>query len=143
MQEYLDFLSFGGKAPDGTEARPLSIDRIHSFSAVLQRAFLYAVFPKKYITFNPMQYVVIRRPTQQVDLFGTGDEDVSQTKTITYEQFQKITEYLKKKKNASLLAIQISYYAGLRIGEVVGLSWNDVNLEEQHQTQAGAWSNQE
>ena len=34
MQEYLDFLSFGGKAPDGTEARPLSIDRIHSFSAV-------------------------------------------------------------------------------------------------------------
>ena len=38
MQEYLDFLSFGGKAPDGTEARPLSIDRIHSFSAVLQRA---------------------------------------------------------------------------------------------------------
>ena len=50
MQEYLDLLSFGGKAPDGTEARPLS-------------------------TFNPMQYVVIRRPTQQVDLFGTGDED--------------------------------------------------------------------
>ena len=122
MQEYLDFLSFGGKAPDGTEARPLSIDRIHSFSAVLQRAFRYAVFPKKYITFNPMQYVVIRRPTQQVDLFGTGDEDVSQTKTITHEQFQKITEYLKKKKSASLLAIQISYYAGLRIGEVAGLS---------------------
>ena len=134
MQEYLDFLSFGGKAPDGTEARPLSIDRIHSFSAVLQRAFRYAVFPKKYITFNPMQYVVIRRPTQQVDLFGTGDEDVSQTKTITHEQFQKITEYLKKKKTSSLLAIQISYYAGLRIGEVAGLSWNDVNLEEQHLT---------
>mgnify|MGYP002512536194 FL=1 len=134
MQEYLDFLSFGGKAPDGTEARPLSIDRIHSFSAVLQRAFRYAVFPKKYITFNPMQYVVIRRPTQQVDLFGTGDEDVSQTKTITHEQFQKVTEYLKKKKSSSLLAIQISYYAGLRIGEVAGLSWSDVNLEEQHLT---------
>ena len=67
-------------------------------------------------------------------MFGTGDEDVSQTKTITHEQFQKITEYLKKKKNASLLAIQISYYAGLRIGEVAGLSWNDVNLEEQHLT---------
>lgn len=67
-------------------------------------------------------------------MFGTGDEDVSQTKTITHEQFQKITEYLKKKKSASLLAIQISYYAGLRIGEVAGLSWSDVNLEEQHLT---------
>ena len=48
----MDYLSFGGTAPDGTEAKPLSIDRIHSFSAVLQRAFRYAVFPKKYISFN-------------------------------------------------------------------------------------------
>ena len=134
MQEYLDFLSFGGKAPDGTDAKPLSIDRIHSFSAVLQRAFRFAVFPKKFITFNPMQYVVIRRPTQQIDLFGTGDEEDSLTKTITHEQFGRIIEYLRKKKNDSLLAIQISYYAGLRIGEVTGLSWNDVNLEEQHLT---------
>ena len=113
MQEYLDLLSFGGKLPDGTETRSLSIDRIHSFSAVLQRAFRYAVFPKKYITFNPMQYAVIRRPNQQVDLFGTENEDASLMKTITHEQFQKITEYLIKKKSSSLLAIQISYYAGL------------------------------
>ena len=134
MQEYLDLLSFGGKLSDGKETKPLSIDRIHSFSAVLQRAFRYAVFPKKYITFNPMQYVVIRRSNQQVDLFGTENEDVSLMKTITHEQFQKITEYLIKKKSSSLLAIQISYYAGLRIGEVTGLSWNDVNLEEQHLT---------
>ncbi len=76
MQEYMDYLSFGGTAPDGTEAKPLSIDRIHSFSAVLQRAFRYAVFPKQYISFNPMQYVVIRRPTQEVGLFATEDEDV-------------------------------------------------------------------
>ena len=73
MQEFMDYLSFGGTAPDGTEAKPLSIDRIHSFSAVLQRAFRYAVFPKQYISFNPMQYVVIRRPTQEVDLFATED----------------------------------------------------------------------
>lgn len=50
--------------------------------------------------------VVWKKSILQVDLFGTGDEDVSQTKTITHEQFQKITEYLKKKKSSSLLAIQ-------------------------------------
>ncbi|MBQ4057986.1 MAG: tyrosine-type recombinase/integrase [Lachnospiraceae bacterium] len=66
-----------------------------------------------------------------VNFFLVSLASVSQTKTITHEQFQKITEYLKKKKSASLLAIQISYYAGLRIGEVAGLSWSDVNLEEQ------------
>ncbi len=48
MQEYIDNLSFGAKASDGSEANPLSIAHIHSFSAVLQRAFRYAVFPKQY-----------------------------------------------------------------------------------------------
>lgn len=132
MQEYMDYLSFGGTAPDGTEAKPLSIDRIHSFSAVLQRAFRYAVFPKQYISFNPMQYVVIRRPTQEVDLFATEDEDYSQEKTITHQQYNEIVAYLTKKKSSSLLAVQIAYYAGLRIGEVTGLSWDDINLEEQY-----------
>ena len=116
MQEFMDYLSFGGTAPDGTEAKPLSIDRIHSFSAVLQRAFRYAVFPKQYISFNPMQYVVIRRPTQEVDLFATEDEDFSQEKTITHQQYNEIIAYLIKKKSSSLLAVQIAYYAGLRIG---------------------------
>ena len=134
MQEYMDYLSFGGTAPDGTEAKPLSIDRIHSFSAVLQRAFRYAVFPKQYISFNHMQYVVIRRPTQEVDLFATEDEDFSQEKTITHQQYNEIIAYLTKKKSSSLLAVQIVYYAGLRIGEVTGLSWDDINLEEQYLT---------
>ncbi len=134
MQEYLDFLSFGGKTPDGKEAKPLSIDRIHSYSAVLQRAFRFAVFPKKYIVFNPMQYVVIRRPTDEVDLFATEDDDSAQEPTITHEQYNDIVAYLSKKKSTSLLAIQISYYTGLRAGEVTGLSWDDINLEEQYLT---------
>ena len=134
MQEYMDYLSFGGTTPDGTEAKLLSIDRIHSFSAVLQRAFRYAVFPKQYISFNPMQYVVIRRPTQEVDLFATEDEDFSQEKTITHQQYNEIVAYLTQKKSSSLLAVQIVYYAGLRIGEVTGLSWDDINLEEQYLT---------
>ena len=32
------------------------------------------------------------------------------------------------------MAVQIAYYAGLRIGEVTGLSWDDINLEEQYLT---------
>ena len=40
-----------------------------------------------------------------------GQEEFTDGVTITHEQFQKITEYLKKKKSSSLLAIQISYYA--------------------------------
>ena len=30
--------------------------------------------------------------------------------------------------------MQIAYYTGLRIGEVCGLAWQDINLEEQYLT---------
>lgn len=32
------------------------------------------------------------------------------------------------------MAVQIAYYAGLRIGEVCGLTWQDINLDEQYLT---------
>lgn len=40
----------------------------------------------------------------------------------------------EKKNNPALLPIQIAYYTGLRIGEVCGLTWQDINLEEQYLT---------
>ena len=40
-------------------------------------------------------------------------------------------ELLKKKHNPALLPIQIAYFAGLRIGEVCGLTWQDIDLKEQ------------
>ena len=54
LQEYIDFLSFGGTRPDGTEAQPISKNYMLQFSAVLRGSFRFAVFPKRYITFNPM-----------------------------------------------------------------------------------------
>ena len=57
LQAYIDFLSFGGTNPDGTTAKALSKGYLRLFSAVLQGAFRFAVFPKRLITFNPMQYV--------------------------------------------------------------------------------------
>ena len=42
--------------------------------------------------------------------------------TITHEQYQMIVSYLQSKNNPHLLTIQISYYTGLRIGEVVALT---------------------
>ena len=57
LQSFLDLLTFGGKFPDGKTRKGYSKDYIHSFSAVLQQAFRFAVFPKQLITFNPMQYI--------------------------------------------------------------------------------------
>ena len=49
--------------------------------------------------------------------------------TISHEQYLQLEDFLKKKDNPALLPIQIAYYTGLRIGEVCGLTWQDINLE--------------
>ena len=69
LQAYMDFLSFGGTNPDGTTAKALSKGYLRLFSAVLQGAFHFAVFPKRLITFNPMQNVVWRGKKEDYDLF--------------------------------------------------------------------------
>ncbi len=135
LQGYLDLLSFGGTNPDGTLADALSKGYLRLFSAVLQGAFRFAVFPKRLITFNPMQYVVMRFKKEEYDLFADDDDDnVISKPTIEHNQFCKLEDFLKAKNNHALLPIQISYYTGLRIGEVCGLTWQDINLDEQYLT---------
>ena len=125
-----DLLSFGGVHPDGKERKGYSKDYIHSFSAVMQQSFRFAVFPKQYITFNPMQYIKLRYQTDEVDLFSDEDMD-GNIQPISREDYERLLAYLQKKNPAAILPIQIAYYAGLRIGEACGLAWQDVNLEEQ------------
>ena len=131
LQAYMDLLSFGGTNPDGTPAKALSVGYIRLYSAVLQNSFRFAVFPKRLITFNPMQYVVRRSKGDDYDLFESGADQEGAIPTITHEQYQSLTDFLKAKNNPALLPIQIAYYTGLRIGEVCGLTWQDIDLKEQ------------
>lgn len=117
LQAYIDFLSFGGTNPDGTTAKALSKGYLRLFSAVLQGAFRFAVFPKRLITFNPMQYVVWRGKKEECELFSDEDGETASTPTLSYEQYQRLEDFLKKKNNPALLPIQIAYYTGLRIGD--------------------------
>ena len=136
LQSYLDLLSLGGEWPDGTVRKALSSGSMRQYSAVLQGAFRFAVFPKQYLSFNPMQYIVYRKRTEDYDLFSEDgtDEDVPIIPTISYEQFLELNEMLFKKKNPALLPIQIAYYTGLRIGEACSLTWQDIDLKEQRLT---------
>ena len=133
LQEYMDFLSFGGTYPDGTPAKALSTGSMRQYSAVLRNSFRFAVFPKRLITFNPMDYVVRRTNGDDYELFSeNGANDLpEETATITYEQYMRLVEYLTQKHSPALLNIQISYFTGLRIGEVSGLTWQDIDLENQ------------
>ena len=134
LQAYMDFLSFGGTNPDGTKAKALSKGYLRQYSAVLQGAFRFAVFPKRLISFNPMQYVVWRGTKEEYELFSEEGGDTPSTPTLTHGQFRALEDFLKKKDNPALLPIQIADYTGLRIGEVCALTWQDINLDEQYLT---------
>ena len=134
LQAYVDELSFGCTKPDGTVIPPKSKGYLKIFSAVLQGAFKFAVFPKRLISFNPMQYVAFHVKKDEVDLFAGEDEEAAAAPIIPHDKFLELEEYLRKKESPALLPIQIAYYTGLRIGEVCGLTWQDINLEEQYLT---------
>lgn len=96
LQEYMDFLSFDGTYPDGTPAKALCVGSIRQYSAVLQNSFRFAVFPKKLITFNPMQYVVRRSNGDDYELFCEDgfNELPDATSTITHQQYLRLIEIL-------------------------------------------------
>ncbi len=81
-----------------------------------------------------MQYVVWRGKKEDYDLFSDEDGETASTPTLSHEQYLKLEKFLKKKDNPALLPIRIAYYTGLRIGEVCGLTWQDINLDKQYLT---------
>lgn len=134
LQEFMDLLLFGGTVGDFI-SKGYSIDYVRSFSAVLQQSFRFAVFPKQFITFNPMQYVVMRHKKEETDLFADETAtDRDKVKPLSFEMYRKLIEQLGKRSGDAILPVQIAYFTGLRLGEVAGLTWQDINLEEQYLT---------
>ena len=97
LQAFIDLMSYGGVNPEGTTSKPMSKGYMLQFSAVLQNSFLFTVFPKRLITFNPMQYVKLRGRKEETDIFSDSEEDVAPIPTITHGEYQKLTDFLTDK----------------------------------------------
>ena len=134
LQNFMDLLTYGGTEGDFHARSDYNRDYAKTYNAVLGQSFRYAVFPKKYITFNPMQYVVMHKRKSEGELFITDEDDTINVKPLTTEMYKELMEYMEVHHPESILSVQISYYSGLRIGEVSGLTWQDINLEEQYLT---------
>ena len=133
LQAYIDFLSFGGTDAEGKQVKPIASGTVNVYVAMLQKVFKFAIYSKRILTANPMDYVVKRTKPADCNIFQEGEsQDTGQV--LTREQYQLLTDYLRKRGNPCLLAVQISYYAGLRLGEVLGLAWDDIDLEKQCMT---------
>lgn len=130
LQLFFDLIAFGGREGNFDAGKGYGNSYINIYSAIMKRVFKFAVFPKKFITINPMQYVVIHFKQDTSELF-VSEMDESAT-PLTPEMFEMLLAYLNEHRPDVVLAVQISYYTGLRVGEVSGLTWQDINLEEQY-----------
>ncbi len=119
LQEYLNTL---------IHCKTISKSRINAYTALLTNAFKYAIYPLEIIKDNPLKHIKLIKQTEQ-QIFSNITH---KQQTITHEQYQKIVSYLQSRNNPHLLPIQIAYYTGLRIGEVVALTWDDINFEQQY-----------
>ncbi|MCH1662140.1 site-specific integrase [Enterococcus faecium] len=106
--------------------------------SVLKNALNMAVYPWGLIKQNPMLYVKIpkyeARPTTKKDL-----------KIISLEDFDHMLE-ITPEGHTFYIPLNIGFYTGMRVGEVCGLTWDDVDfsngtitVEKQMVKNDGAW----
>ncbi len=105
------------KTREGYARQTLSI-----IIGILSKSLNHAVYPYKYIKENPMHYVELmkdksRKPTR---------EDL---KIQSKENLRRINNVLNE-DHPFYLPFHIGLHCGLRVGEVCGLEWKQINFEE-------------
>lgn len=110
IQEYANALKLRG----------LSRSHCVGIISTLSGALNYAVEPLHYIQYNPCDNVKYPKFTEKRD---------KARYIITPEQFNQIIERFPA-TSPFYLPLMIGYYTGMRVGEVFGLTWDDIDMNE-------------
>lgn len=85
----------------------------------LSGALNYAVEPLHYIQANPMHYIKYPRFSQKTK---------SERYILSSDEFTRIINRFKEPSHY-YLPLMIAYCCGLRVSEIFGLTWNDIDME--------------
>lgn len=99
----------------------LSKHHLTNIISVLSGSLKYAVHPCNFIKDNPMQYVKYPK-------YEHSKTEINH-KVITTEEFNHIIERFPMGTTFHI-PIMIGYYTGCRIGEVMALTWDDIDLDK-------------
>lgn len=86
--------------------------------SVLKFALDTAVFPYEYIRENPARYIKMKYKFKQADV-----------NRITQEDAQVVLDYLNTNYYNYYIPYLIMYHCGLRKSETLGLTWDNIDLE--------------
>lgn len=116
------------------ELRPRHIDRminnlysdgysyktISTIKTILHSALDYAVYPCELIQSNPM--INIKVPAK-------APQNIIKRSIITNDMFADIIDTAKDSKMDYVTPLMLSYHTGMRLGEVFGLLWDNIDLD--------------
>lgn len=88
---------------------------------ILHRSLKSAVYPYKHIRENPMQYVNIPKTKSKTT--------TNKVKTITLDEFNQILNIFPQ-DSFQRIVLLIGFYTGMRRGEIIALTWDDINLND-------------
>ncbi len=87
---------------------------------ILHSSLKSAVYPYKHIRENPMQYVSIPKTKTKTES--------NKVKTITLDEFNQILNIFPQ-DSFQRIVLLIGFYTGMRRGEIIALTWDDINLD--------------
>ncbi|MFL8712083.1 tyrosine-type recombinase/integrase [Clostridioides sp. GD02377] len=87
---------------------------------ILHRSLKSAVYPYKHIRENPMQYVSIPKTKTKTES--------NKVKTITLDEFNQILNIFPQ-DSFQRVVLLIGFYTGMRRGEIIALTWDDIDLD--------------
>ena len=114
IQEFLIKKKKDGNLVNGKALSSASVNLIHT---VLSMAFEYAI-DMEICEVNPC--IRLKRMP----------EDCKQIEAFTRDEQKKIEIYIKDSEDRRLFGILLSFYSGLRIGELIALNWQDVDFDK-------------
>lgn len=115
------------------ELRPLDIDRwvkslagrglaknsITTAKSILSAALNYAIYPAELISVNPTQAIKVPKSARRKAIKRT---------IIMPEKLQELLAVFKP-GHRYRIPVLLAYHTGMRAGEILGLEWQDVDLE--------------
>ena len=112
-----DFISLKLKEGNLKTKGALSSNTVFGIASVLKQGFKFAL----------MQDLIIKDPTLSLKLPQATEKEVQ---ALTRDEQKAIEEYCLKHNKSNYLGIVICLYTGIRLGELLALTWEDINFED-------------